>query len=349
MRWQDRKPEGVGDVEMTDEGFRTAVEMPLSSDGYFGRECPSCHELFQMQNDEYKALPDDLCLTCPYCGHCGDHGDFMSTAHKERLRAAAAGLGHQMVHAMVSDMLSNTFGRRRPQPSNSLISVRMSYTPGSPPPIRELPEVVEREIRRIIECSTCHNHYGVFSASAFCPVCGPRPAAETVIDQIGSARQALAMEDQFETDEREKLRAAGVFERFAVDALGSVVSLFELFAREQFALRVPNAESLTQSRGNIFQRLDDSAALFAEHAALDLVGLAGTERWTRLKRAFAQRHVLQHRGGIVDERFLDQVPDSGLRVGQRLVVRRQDAAQAVDDLDALVHAFPKGLPSDNPA
>ncbi len=349
MGWQDRKPAGVGDVEMTEEGFRATVEIPLTSDGYFGRECPSCHEPFQMHNDEYKALRDDLRLTCPYCGHGDDHGDFMTTEQGERARAAVAGLGHQMVHAMVSNMLSETFGRRQPQPSNSLISIRMSYTPGSPPPIRELPEVVEKEIRRIIECSTCHGHYAVFSASAFCPVCGPRPAAETVIDQIESARQALTMEDQLGADERETLRAAGVFERIAVDALGSVVSLFEVFAREQFALRVSDAESLTQGKGNVFQRLDDSAALFAEHAALDLVSLAGAERWTRLKRAFAQRHVLEHRGGIVDERFLGQVPDSGLRAGQRLVVRRQDAAAAMEDLDALVRAFPTGFPSDKGA
>lgn len=218
-----------------------------------------------------------------------------------------------------------------------------------PPPIRELPEVIEKEIRRIIECSTCHGHYAVFSASAFCPVCGPRPAAETVIDQIESARQALTLEDQLGEDERETLRAAGVFERLAVDALGSVVSLFEVFAREQFALRVSDAESLTQRKGNVFQRLDDSATLFAEHAALDLISLAGAERWTRLKRAFAQRHVLEHRGGIVDERFLGQVPDSRLRAGQRLVVRREDAAAAVDDLDALVRAFPTGRPSENGA
>jgi hypothetical protein len=33
------------------------------------------------------------------------------------------------------------------------------------------------------------------------------------------------------------------------------------------------------------------------------------------------------------------VPGSGLRLGQRLVVRRADAAQALDDLQAVVHAL----------
>jgi hypothetical protein len=54
--------------------------------------------------------------------------------------------------------------------------------------------------------------------------------------------------------------------------------------------------------------------------------------------AFARRHVLVHRDGIVDERFLAQVPSGGLRVGQRLVVTRQQAEAALDDLQAVVTA-----------
>jgi hypothetical protein len=130
-----------------------------------------------------------------------------------------------------------------------------------------------------------------------------------------------------------------VFERLAVDVLASVVSVFETFAREQFRIRVPDAGQLTRGRGNIFQRLDDAAQLFSEHAGVDLVALAGRERWQDLKLAFARRHLLTHCDGIVDERFLAQAPGSGLRLGQRLVIRRADAEAALDDLDAIVRAL----------
>jgi hypothetical protein len=49
--------------------------------------------------------------------------------------------------------------------------------------------------------------------------------------------------------------------------------------------------------------------------------------------------VLTHNGGLVDQKFLDRVPGSGLTLGQRLVVRRPDAAQALDDLDTVVRAL----------
>jgi sarcosine oxidase delta subunit len=338
MNWEHRKPDGVGDIEHTDDGFQTTVSIPSDPDGYFGRECPSCKALFKMRVDEYKALPDDQRLTCPYCGHSDDAGDFMTEAQIDRATEAMAGLAEQMVHDHLSHMLSQTFGRQRPSPPDAFMSIEMSYTPGSPPPVRDLPEVVEDKVRRAIECSSCSNHYAVFSATTFCPVCGPRPSAETTIEAIASARQALAIEDGLDPDEREQLRAIGVFERFAVDALGSVASLYEQFARDQFFSRSAEAAELVRGRGNVFQRLDDTAVLFAEHAELDLVALAGPERWDRLRRAFAQRHVLEHRGGIVDQRFLDQVADAGVALGQRLVIRRTDAESALDDLAWIVGA-----------
>lgn len=250
------------------------------------------------------------------------------------------GLGEQWLHEQVNDIFGRTFGRRasRPKQSGSFISIEWSYTPGTPPPVRALPAALEQQTRRIVECAVCSNHYAVYSATSFCPVCGPRPATARVLEAISAALEALALEDRFVEDERETLRAAGVFERFAVDAIESTVSLFEMFVREQFDRRVADAAAHTSGKGKVFQRLDDAAALFFEHAGLDLPALAGAERWERLTRAFARRHVLTHNGGIVDQKFLDRVPDAGLKLGQRLVVRRGDAAQALDDLDALVHA-----------
>jgi hypothetical protein len=342
MSWQDLpKPDGVGDITESEDGFQVPISIPSDEDGYFGRECPSCEAPFKMRGDEYDALPDEIELTCPYCGHQEEHDAFMSAAQHARAMAAAEGLVEQWMHGRMTDILGSTFGQRssRPRRRNSFISIETSYTPGAPPPVRELPEALEEQTRRVVACSSCGTHHAVYSASSFCPVCGPRPAGEKVLEAITAAREALAVEDRLGEDERETLRAAGVFERFAVDAIEAVVSLFEIFAREQFSQRVADAQQHTKGKGNLFQRLDDTAALFAEHTDVDLVELAGDERWQRLKRTFARRHVLTHNGGIVDEKFLNQVPDSGLKVGQRLVIRRTDAAQALDDLEAVVHAL----------
>lgn len=335
VNWHHRKPDGVGEIEITSDGFTAPIAIPPDEEGYFGRECPSCTGLFKMRKDEYKALPDELELTCPYCGHREDHGAFLSTAQRERVMAAAKGLAYQFVHAQVNDMLSSTFGSRR-STSRSPIGVNISYQPGSPPPIMALPEIAEDRTRLIIHCAACTNHHAVYSATAFCPVCGPRPAAETVLEAIRAAKDALAIEDRLPEDERETLRAAGVFERIAIDSVKSDVSLFEQFASAQFAQRVATAADLTKGKGNVFQRLDDTAKLFRDHARLDLPRLAGDDRWQRLHKTFAQRHVLTHNGGIVDAKFVAQVPDTSFHEGQRLIISRDDAETALDDLSALV-------------
>lgn len=267
----------------------------------------------------------------------------MSSAQHERAMAAASGLVQQWAHEQMSEILGRTFGRSQSSPrrSGSRVGIHTSYTPGMPPPVRALPAALEEQTRRVVECSACGNHQAVYSASSFCAVCGPRPAAEKVLEAISAAREALTIEDRLGQDERKTLRDAGVFERFAVDAIESAVSLFEMFAREQFARRVANARKHTTGKGNVFQRLDETADLFAEHAGVDVVDLAGESRWQRLKRTFAYRHVLTHNGGIVDERFLAQVPDIGLTLGQRLVVRRTNAQVALDDLEAIVRAVAK--------
>lgn len=93
MSWERLpKPDGVGDIKPTEHGFETAISIPLDEDGFFGRECPSCEAPFKMRHDEYQALPDELELTCPYCGHKEEHSAFMSTAQRERVMAAAQGM-----------------------------------------------------------------------------------------------------------------------------------------------------------------------------------------------------------------------------------------------------------------
>jgi len=73
MDWKDRLPEDVGDIRDTHTGFEASISILVDDDGYFGRECPECGRLFKMDAAEYKALPDELELICPYCGDRRDH------------------------------------------------------------------------------------------------------------------------------------------------------------------------------------------------------------------------------------------------------------------------------------
>lgn len=343
MSWQDLpKPDGVGEITESDDGFEVAIAIPTDEDGFFGRECPSCEAPFKMRSDEYKALPDEIELTCPYCGHREEHSAFMSAAStSEPWPPPRASSSSGCTGSSTTSWAARWDGARAAH-AGTHSSARLELHTRDPTGRARAARCARRAdaaCRRVLDLRQPPRG---LQRQLVLPVCGPRPAGEKVLEAIVAAREALAVEDRLGEDERETLRAAGVFERFAVDAIESTVSLFEIFAREQFAQRVSGAQEHTKGKGNVFQRLDDTAALFSEHAGVDLVELAGDERWQRLKRTFARRHVLTHNGGIVDDKFLSQVPDSGLRLGQRLVVRRADATLALDDLKAVVHALARG-------
>lgn len=338
MDWRHRLPDGMGPVEHRGDEITGSVSLAVDDDGYFGRKCPECGRRFKLVATEYEALPDDQVLTCAYCGHRAEHSEFMTPEQRERAMAGMEALAEQFLHSQVSDMLSSTFGGgRRLRPGES--GVEISYTPGTPPPVRALPEYVEERVVRTVHCAGCGSHAAVYGAAAFCPICGPRPSIDTVRDSIAAARRTLALEDEVPESTREAIRAEGVLDRMAADAVKSVVTLFEVYARDQFERRVPTAAAILRGRGNVFQRIDDADALFRDHAGFALSSLVPADVWSRLRTTFAQRHVLVHRDGTIDQRYLDQVPTSRRRVGQQLVVGRAEARGALDDLEKLVLAI----------
>jgi Zn finger protein HypA/HybF involved in hydrogenase expression len=201
MSWQHRLPEGLSDVEITSDGFRASLSLPADDDGFFGRECPACEQLFKIGIDEWEALPDDALITCPYCGEQPeDVHDFMTGDQRERVDAALNAMAEQYAHGAVSDIFKRSFGSAPRRTGGGMFSFELTFHEGSPPPIRVLPEYVEREVRRTIKCGDCSTTYAVYGASAFCPVCGPRAAFATVVEAIGAARVALSLEDLLPED-----------------------------------------------------------------------------------------------------------------------------------------------------
>ncbi len=340
MSWEHNLPDGVSDVQKTPDGFTGAVSIPPDEDGYIGRRCAGCDGKFRMLATEYNSLPEDADLTCPYCGNRADHSEFMTEGQRERAFAGAEAITEQHIHDMVDDIFARAFGGGQQAPSRgSMFSVEFKYTPGPRPAVRPLPEVIEDRARRIIVCPGCSTHYAVYSSSAFCPVCGPRAAADTVLEQIAAGRAALAVEDHLPPAQAEAARDAGVFEGMAGNTLKNVVTLFEVFARDQFTTRASNPTAAIKGKGNLFQRLDDTAQLFTDHCGIDLPAAAGAAVWQRLREDFARRHVLTHCDGIVDAKFLAVVTNIGLQIGQRLVITRQDAERALGDVESVVQAL----------
>lgn len=328
-----RMAEGVEIVRGQDDRVELRVSMPGDEHGFFGRQCPSCDQVFRVSMIDYEALPDDLNLWCVYCGHHCEHSEFMTQQQKDRALRAATDLGVQMM----DDMIAEVFGRgSRTRRSGSGVEIRYRSKPFYP---RPLPGIDEERLVRERKCADCSLRYAVFGEHRFCPVCGVLPPDVVATDALAAETARLDGLAQLPADAVATLREQGVFTRIWVDTLENLVGIVETLANAVFRAAVADAATRLNGKGNIFQRLDDTADLFVAAGYPDLRGVLDTLIWQRLGETWAARHLFTHNDGVVDARYLVRVPSSTARIGQRLTITEASCRQAISDAEVLCRAI----------
>jgi hypothetical protein len=333
-----RFPDGVEFVGSSGYDARFSVSMPLEEDGHFGRECPECGQHFRIDNGDYEVLPDDLVLWCVYCGHSDDHSEFLTQQQVQRLERVAHDYGSQLI----GQMLDSTFGRiARNSRGYKFVKVTYRSTPFYPAP---LPGINEENLIRERTCEGCTVKYAVFGEHRFCPVCGPLPAKTVALDALAADQTRIDVLGSLDAEVLRTLREAGVLDRTYADTIENVVGTIEALAERTFYDLVPHADSIVRGKGKVFQRLNDFADLFLDHAGLDLRADLGPI-WTELQDVWAARHIFTHADGVVDQKYLDQVSRCTLRVGQRLRATEELARLAISNSTTLVHALTSPRPA----
>lgn len=308
-----------------------SVTIPTDADGYLGRECPGCAQVFRVHGYDFEALAVDAALLCPYCGHRADADEYLTKQQWALAEQAAYNAAGQQV----TSMLQKSARSLRHSCRGSGLSISIDVRRFKPVP---LPGIHEEQLIRERACGACAFRYSVFSMHGFCPRCGPLPAADVATDALAAQTTKLNVIAALPSEERRPLREQGVLEGIHVETLGQTVSIVETLARTTFRARVPDADDVLKGKGNVFQRLDDLASLFRDHLALDVRDTHGLD-WVSLSRLWETRHAYTHAGGRVDARFLRRVPDSRLKEGQRIVVTEADAHTALHHAGLLCSAI----------
>jgi hypothetical protein len=291
-----------------------------------------------MRVDDYKALPDDPRLTCPYCCHEDDHSQFFTKQHIERTMGAAQEYASQLIDGSLDNIFTNMTRRVNSRGG----AVRMSYSGSSrsrsgPKP---LPVVVEEAPISERTCDRCHNRYAVFGDHVACPVCGPHPPKTVATDALDAQDAVLSVVDHVPAEVLAHLREAGALEKTAAGVLGSVVGTVETFLKQTFLACVAGGDTLIAGKGNVFQRLDDAAQLYKDHLDIDIPAALGAADWNRLLVLYGIRHLLTHNNGIVDAKHMTKFPGKGFLLGQHVTVSTADAKDALRIGRQLVDAVP---------
>lgn len=341
--WEARLPNGVRMQGSDPGGFRLGVSMPVGDDGLWPMRCPlhPIDHIFKIdvaQDDD----ADPSALHCPYCGHRADDVWAFAPDQQAVMTEAAAAAAEQYVAAAIDDMLGKAFGGLSRSTSGRFgLGVDVTFTPGRPPARRSMPSFEIDETRRTMQCGRCAERFAVYGLAIYCPHCGLLAPAEQLGELVRVQQERLAVLDDLPDGQRRALAESGVLTANYESTIKDGFTAMETYLKARFVLEAPGVS--LAGRGALFQRLDDAAALYAEHLHVDLPGLVGTDGWERLLQAAAVRHVLVHNAGIVDAKFLDRLTDATQSLGQRLHVTSTDARHFLTVLAELARGVqPRG-------
>jgi hypothetical protein len=270
--------------------------MPLAADakGMIDRQCPkdTCGLLFKVNFDDWKNVVKDIECFCPACRNNAPASDYLPISQRE---------------ALVKNI-------RKSIMDNWNYDVPMAQG-------LQAPNVTE-EFEVAIQCEKCNVRFSVLGAAYFCPCCGYNSVERTAINAITkiiyTAQKIGTIQKSLENSHT-KDDAAVITRRIIESAVSACIGTLQSLSETKY-----NQLSSTPAPFNAFQNVDKSDKLW-----LALKG-HGYAQWLsaieiQQLRLFTQRrHLLEHKGGIIDAKYLTATNDTGYAAGERLIIQATD-------------------------
>lgn len=322
-----RLPNGMAPARRTDSGFESSVSLPLDAEGAFGRECPNqaCLAYFKVFVEDYGLARARRRLSCPACGHTGDDETFLTPEQVRRTNAAVLELAKSAAQATIAEFVRGQGSGVKRLGKNVSIRYNTSFAPRHIP--EPLPEYVERETLRTFTCPNGGHRAVIYDLLAACPYCGPETPPRAIFDDnVAAMRRRL---DDAEAMAPREL-ASGDQTAVVEQSLTRVVAALQSLAKQLHA-----RAGMKSPTGNPWQNVERLQTQWESSVGADPFDGIAVDVVSTLKLGFARRHVLEHNGGFVDARYVDEAGEG--RVGQRLRFRAAFVREFIAAAEALAN------------
>ena len=265
------------------------ISIPTDSEGFVGRSCdaPGCEQYFKV----FAADLGDY-LYCPYCGDRFSSNSLITSSQLDYAKRTAT--EEARVHAIneLQKMFKGAFSG----------SKSITYKSGPSPRKKNIqPHYVERKVDTEFECAECSIRFQVYGIFGYCPGC----RCENL--QIYDANWAnIKQKLEREIDKDRQLRYA----------YGDLISTFEIFCNQK-------AKRFSQDQCN-FQDLFEARKYFNKYAGVDILANLADDQSLALRRVFQKRHVYNHAGGEITERFVKKIPEDSKLLGTKAVLSTEE-------------------------
>lgn len=265
------------------------------SEGKFGHHCPRCDGYWRSG-----PWPN----VCPYCGSTAKGHQFLSKAQQRYvgqycevlLDALESGQDGKVVIDM--DTVADAVGKDGDKPH--------FY-------------VSEKSQQNKFSCAYCGEFNDILGRFGYCSLCGTR-------------NDLWIFENQTVPAIRERLRAGNPPEGCLRDAVASFDSFVAQYAR-QLPEHVPMTEGRKKRlQEHSFHKLDEIRDIFSNWFDIEICQGMKTDECRFVSIRFLRRHVFEHNGGEVSQRYLDDSGDTSVSLKQHIHETQEDVHSLLGSL-----------------
>ena len=280
-------------------------QVPIPHDqGFIGRSCsnPDCRRYFKISHE---SITDHM--YCPYCAQQYHKSDFMTQEQNDYINQYARGKALEYAHNEIRKMFSRTFSG----------SKHVKFKPGRPYRAKPvIPQYSERELDTQLECPTCKCKFQVDGIFGYCPGC------KTENLSIYGANLTII---------KNEIKNSNETNRALRHAYADLVSTFEIFCKQKSALLTTETTR--------FQMLFETRKFFKKHLSIDIFMDLNQNEILTLRRIFQKRHLYEHDKGIINVKYIKEIPEDKNLLGQKAKLDINEFEMGAESLRKIIDSL----------
>lgn len=283
------------------------ISIPTDS-GYVGRECNNadCGRYFKIYKDSLREQ-----LFCPYCGEQFDKNELLTQDQTKFIKEVAT---EEAKEVMVTE-LHKMFGNLAKSGPDKFKASKKPYRKKN-----IVPDYSEKQVDSELNCPVCDMDFQVYGIFGFCPGC----KLENILVYDVNL-EIIKMEVKQSSDTQRALR----------HAYSDIVSTFEIYCRKK-------AKAITSEIAR-FQNITETRRFFKKIAGIDIFKGLSNQEMLLLRRVFQKRHLFEHDEGLINEKYIKNIPEDAKLLGQQAELTIDELCSAANYMHKALDNLSRGL------
>lgn len=262
--------------------------------GMIDRQCPKseCESLFKIHREDWLKIVREEEVFCPFCKNNSEAKSYLTVEQNNEV---------------ISDLKK---------------SIREFWNYGYSQTGQNISIKPREEFELNLKCVKCNCRYSVVGSAYFCPSCGnnniEENAKKAVEKILSNTNNIEKIQETLETN-LNKDEATVITKSIIKNSISEIIGTLQNYSELRY-----NSISSKTAPFNAFQNVEKSNKLW-----FTLFG-TGYDDWltkTELENLYKytqKRHLIEHKAGIVDQKYITKTGDINYQEGERIIIKPND-------------------------